>query len=186
MINKNVKLEVYNKSEIKQLGMCRLTVMNGHHSRFCSFFVEPDRCKPIIGLTVCASLGMVSIKCPVTDSWSIPMSLDREADELDTDETGVKMSKLMKVSLINNPKFSKHFTGVGHFPIKPVDIKLIPNTVPYQTPLRWGPITLQEKFKDEIKSMEKQGIISKLNHNMPKWLNRYIIIKSLMVAFIFV
>ena len=116
--------------------MCRLTVMNGHHSRLCSFFVMPGRCKPIIGLADCATLGMVSINCPVTNSWSMPMSLHHEGDELDIDETGVKTSKLTKVSLINDPKFSNLFRGVGHLPTKPVKIKLKSNTVPYQIPLR--------------------------------------------------
>ena len=83
MIDKNVTLEAYTKSEIKQLGMCRLTVMNGHHSKLCSFFIMPDKCKPIIGLADCASLEMVSINCPVTNSWSMPMSSDHEIDKLD-------------------------------------------------------------------------------------------------------
>ena len=109
MMKKNVTLEAYNKSEIKQLGMCRLTVMSGHHSRSYSFFVVPERCKPITGLADCASLGMVSINCPVTNSWSMPMSSDHEVDELDIDKTGVKTPKLMKVSLINDTKFFKTF-----------------------------------------------------------------------------
>ena len=64
-------------------------------------------------------------------------------------------------------------------PIKPFDIKLKSNAVPYQTPLRQVLIALQENFKDENKSMEKQGIISKLDHNMPtEWLNSYVIVKK--------
>ena len=64
------------------------------------------------------------------------MSLGHKGDEMDIDETGVKMSKLTKVLLIKDPKFSKLFTGVGSLPIKPVKIKLKSNAVPYQTPLR--------------------------------------------------
>ena len=52
-IDKSVTLEAYNKSEVKQLGMCILQVTNGNHSRLCSFFVVPDRYKPIIGLAGC-------------------------------------------------------------------------------------------------------------------------------------
>ena len=61
---------------------------------------------------------------------------DHEVDELDIDETGVKTSKLMKVSILNDPKFSKLFTGVGGLPIKPVKIKQKSNAVPYPTLLR--------------------------------------------------
>ena len=98
-----------------------------------SFFM-PDRYKPITGLADCVLWRMVSINCQVTNSCSMPMSSDHEVDELDIDETGVKTSKLMKVSLINDPKFSKLFTGVGHMPIKPVKIKLKSNAVSCQTP----------------------------------------------------
>ena len=135
-IHKNITLEAYNKSEIKQLGMYRLTVTNGHHSQLCSFFIMPDRCKPIIGLADCNSLGMVSVNCLVTTSWLMPMSLGHEVDELDIDETGVKMSKLKKILLINDPNFSKLCTGVGCLPIEPVKIKLKSNALPYQTHLR--------------------------------------------------
>ena len=65
----------------------------------------PDRCKPMIGLADCTSLGMVSINCPVATTLSMPMSSGYEIDELDIDETGAKTSKLMKVSVINDPKF---------------------------------------------------------------------------------
>ena len=109
----------------------------------------------------------------------MPMSSDHKVDELDIDETGVKMYKLMKVLLFKDPKFSKLCTSVGCLPVKQVKIKLKCNAVSYQTPARWVPITLQEKIKDGIKSMEKQGIISKLDHNTPtEWLNSYIIIKK--------
>ena len=115
------------------------------------------------------------------------MSLGHEVDELDIDETVVKTSKLMKLSLINDPKFSNLFTGVGCLPIRLVKIKLKYNAVPYQTPIRRVLIALEEKFRDEIKLMEKQEIISKLDHNMPtEWLNSYVIIRNLMEASVFV
>ena len=95
-----------------------------------------DRCKPTIGLADCASLGMVSINCPVTSSWSTLMNSNHKVDELDTDETGAKRSKLMNISLINDPKFSNLFTGVGCLPIKPFEMKLKSDAVPYQTALR--------------------------------------------------
>ena len=39
-IDNNVCLEAYNKSSIKQLGTCRLTVWHGKQSRLCHFFVR--------------------------------------------------------------------------------------------------------------------------------------------------
>ena len=82
-----------------------MEIIRGYvHSSLCQIDV-----KPIIGLADCASLGMVSIYCPMTTSWSVPMSSGHEVDELDIDETGVKTSILMKVSLIMIPNF-QHFS----------------------------------------------------------------------------
>ena len=48
-INKRVCLEAYNKSEIKQLGTCHLTVGHGKNAKLCHFYIVPDYCRPILG-----------------------------------------------------------------------------------------------------------------------------------------
>ena len=70
-IDKRVCLEVYNKSEIKQLGTCRLTVGHGKNAKLCHFYIVPDYCRPILGLNDVQSLSLVAIKCDVTDKWSV-------------------------------------------------------------------------------------------------------------------
>ena len=78
-IDNNVCLEAYNKSSIKQLGTCHLTVQHGKQSCLCHFFVVPDYCCLILGLNDIHALNLISIHCHVTDKLSPgnlgPMSL---------------------------------------------------------------------------------------------------------------
>ena len=48
-IDKRVCLEAYNKSEIKQLGTCHLTVGHGKCAKLCHLYIVPDYCRPILG-----------------------------------------------------------------------------------------------------------------------------------------
>ena len=68
---------------------------------------------------------------------------------------------------------------MGRFPIEPVDIFLSEDSEPVQKPAHRMPVAVKEKFKEELHSMEKVGIISKLDRNTPTpWLNSYIIVKK--------
>ena len=69
-IDKRVCLEAYNKSEIKQLDTCCLTVGHGKSTKLCHFYIVPDYCRLILGLNNIHSLSFIAIKCDVTDKWS--------------------------------------------------------------------------------------------------------------------
>ena len=69
LINR-VCLEAYNKSGIKQLGTCHLTVGHGKSAKVCHFYIVPDYCRLILGLNDIHSLSLIVIKCDVTDKWS--------------------------------------------------------------------------------------------------------------------
>ena len=49
-IDKRVCPEAYNKSEIKQLGTCHLTVGHGKGTKLCHFYIVLDYCRLILGL----------------------------------------------------------------------------------------------------------------------------------------
>ena len=68
---------------------------------------------------------------------------------------------------------------MGRFPIEPVDIVLSEDNEPVQKPACRVPVAMKEKFKKELHSMVKAGIISKLDRNTPTpWLNSYVIVKK--------
>ena len=174
-IDNNVCLEAYNKSSIKQLGTCHLTVQHGKQSHLCHFFVEPDYCCPILGLNDIHALNLISIHCHVTDRWSsgnlCPMSLyPNEEDESSFsvfDAVEEKPGSMLMKDAITNGHISKIFSGIGQFPIEPVSIVLSDDAEPVQNPAHRVPVALKDKFKQELKSMEKAGIISKLDRNIP-------------------
>ena len=70
-IDSNACLEACNKSSIKQLGTCCLTVRHGKQSHLCNFFIVPDYCHPILGLNDIHTLNLISIHSHVTEKWSL-------------------------------------------------------------------------------------------------------------------
>ena len=177
-IDKRVCLEAYNKSEIKQLGTCCLTVGHGKSAKLCHFYIVPDYCRPILGLNDIHSLSLIAINCDVTDKWSAnnlrPMGSASIVDAVE-EQSGSVLSK----EQIVNGRFKKIFSGVGHFPIEPVDIVLSEDNEPVQKPACRVPVAMKDKFKWELQSMEKMGIISRLDRNTrTPWLNSYVIVKK--------
>ena len=69
-INKNTHLVAYNKEEIKQLGTCVLKVNYGGKTLPQEFFMVGSRFKPIVGLDVSHRLGLLTVNCPVYQSWT--------------------------------------------------------------------------------------------------------------------
>ena len=153
--------------------MCCLTVGHGKNAKSCHFYIVPEYCRPILGLNDVHSLSLVAIKCDMTDKWSAdslrPMGSAME------EQSGSVLSK----ERIVNGRFKRIFSGVGHFPIEPVDIVLSEDNVLVQKPTHRVPVAMKEKFKKELHSMVKAGIISKLDRNTPTpWLNSYVIVKK--------
>ena len=86
---------------------------------------------------------------------------------------------LNKETLVHGPRFKSIFSGVSKFPVEPVNILLSDDAIPVQKPARHVPMSLKDKFEHEIHSMEKQGIISKLDHNQAtEWLNSFVVVKK--------
>ena len=81
------------------------------------------------------------------------------------------------------------FQGIGKFKINPVSVTLQKDTRPVQKPPRKVPLAMQKAFKEELDSMEQQGIISKYDtkrNKAPEWLNSFVIIKNPMENCVFV
>ena len=145
-IDKRVCLEAYNKSEIKQLGTCCLTVGHGKSAKLCHFYIVPDYCRTILGLNDIHSLSLIAINCDVTDKWSAnnlrPMGSVSIVDAVEEQSDSV----LSKERIVNG-RFKKIFSGVGHFPIEPVDIVLSEDNEPVQKLVCRVPVAMKDKFK---------------------------------------
>ena len=66
---------------------------------------------------------------------------------------------LTKQSILTHPKYSHLFSGIRRFQCKPVHIMVKPHSTLVQKPPRWVPIAMRDNFKQELDSMEAQGII---------------------------
>ena len=90
------------------------------------------------------------------------------------------MDTLMKQAIINHPKYASLFSGIGHFRCSPVHITMRQNATPVQKPPRRVSIAMKDKFKQELDTMEAQGIISKYDvcDISPEWLNSFVIVKK--------
>ena len=129
-------------------------------------------CKPIPGLPDLMQLNLVNFNCRVSDSW------DDDHTSFAFDSCEEKTGTLLnKETLEHGPRFKSIFSGCGRFPIEPVNIQLSDDVVPIQEPARCVPMSLKDKFEQEIHSMEKQGIISKLDCNeATEWLNSFVVV----------
>ena len=91
------------------------------------------------------------------------------------EQSGSVLSKERSI----NGRFKRIFSGVGCFPIELVDTVLSEDNEPVQKPARRVPVAMKEKFRKELQSMAKAGIISKLDRNTSTpWLNSYVIVKK--------
>ena len=91
------------------------------------------------------------------------------------------MGTLTKQAIINHPMYAHLFSGIGPFKCKPVHITMKQNGTPVQKHPRRVAIAMKDKFKQELDSMEAQGIISKCDgcDVSPEWLNSFVIVKKL-------
>ena len=175
-IDKRVTLVAYNKQEIKQLGQCCINVSNPStgKSKTCKFFVVGDHCNPIIGLHDSIALNLLSVNVPFTDKWT-DKSCSLRTDNIDVEE--ISEEKLTHDFILK--KYRKLFSGIGRFKCAPAEIKLKDNAVPVQKPPRMIPVTMRDEFQEEINSMVKAGILTKLDKNQAtEWLYFFVVVRK--------
>ena len=82
--------------------------------------------------------------------------------------------------IINHEKYKHLFQGVGHFKCNPISIDMQEGSTPVRKPARKVPLALREKFKQEIDSMVKAGILTEVTPEMstPEWLNSFVIVRK--------
>ena len=199
-MNSAVRLLDYNKKEIKQLGTCDVNVQFRSITRHVHFYIVSDRHKHIIGVSDALSLGLTSFHCPIFNDWQTNSDLNIDSiqdtvnqDSTDTGKVNSKVKEftlgsstfdslgtLTKQNITNHPKYAHLFSGIGHFKCRPVHITMRQGPVPIQKPPRRVPIAMNEKFKQELDSMEAQGIISSYDGRdiSPEWLNSFVIVKK--------
>ena len=165
-IDHSVCLYAYNKHVIKQFGVRHLKVSSGNKIKVIPFFIVDSRFNPIVGLSDSVALKLIKLNPPMYNTWSSnnPVSTIAAvgADQNhDTVQNNAVPEKLTKQWIINLPKYRHLFQGIGKFKINPVSVTLQKDATPVQKPPQKVPLAMQKAFKEELDSMEQQGIISK-------------------------
>ena len=139
-----------------------------------------------MGLNDSVALKLIKLNAPMYNTWSSnnPVSTiaavgtDQNHDTVQNNEVPEKLTKQW---IINSPKYRHLFQGIGKFKINPVSVTLQKDTTPVQKPPQKVPLAMQKAFKEELDSMEQQGIISKYDtkrNKAPEWLNSFVIVKK--------
>ena len=160
-VDKWVQLIAANRTCIKQLGTVRLRVCVRSKEKVCLFYVVPDMCCPIFGLPDLTSMKLLSFDIPLESNWEASNSVD----SVD--------SNLTKQSLLTN--YHDVFSGLGKLKVEPVKITLREDAIPVQRPCRCVPIAIRKKFQEELDSLVKKGVLTKLDKNeVTEWLNSFL------------
>ena len=82
--------------------------------------------------------------------------------------------------IIKRQKYKHLFQGIGCFKCNPVSIEMQEGSTPVRKPTRKVPLALCERFKQEIDSMVKAGILTEVTPEIstPEWLNSFMIVKK--------
>ena len=181
-VDHSVCLVAYNKEEVKQYGSCTLKVNYGKKTMLIPFYVVSSKFTPIIGLDALHKLGLITIHCPIHQSWTSSSPTNTSLDAvLGEPSVGYVPNTLTKEWIVDHPKYRHLFKGIGRFKCNPVHITLSKNAVLMQKPPRRGPLALKEQFRNELDNIVSQGILTKLddaNTNAPEWLNSFFIVKN--------
>ena len=90
-------------------------------------------------------------------------------------KTSVSRLPLTKQDIL--PQYSGCFEGIGHFPGDPYKFHLKPDYKPARLAPRKVPVHLETAFKEEIKSLVKQGILEEGKEHTD-WVNSYVIVEK--------
>ena len=163
-----VSLVATNKSKIKQLGSVRLRVQVGEFERVCKFYVVPNYVRPIFGLPDLTRMQLVRFSMPIVSQWTEGEKSIDEASSPIPISSGLTKDEILE-------RFKEVFTGLGRLKVEPVKIHLTKDAKPVRRPCRRVPIAIRGKFKDELDSLCKQKVLTKLDKNeVTDWLNSFV------------
>ena len=155
-----------------------------YKTKVIPFYIVDSRFNSIVGLSDSVALKLIKLNVPMYNTWSsdnpvstiATLGTDRNHDTVQNNEVPEKITKQW---IINSPKYRHLFLGIGKFKINPVTLQK--DATPVQKPPWKVPLAMQKAFKEELDSMEQQGIISKYDtrqNKAPEWLNSFVIVKK--------
>ena len=115
----------------------------------CKFYVVPNHCRPILGLPDLLRMDMVQFKVPTINQWT------NFVGSVESNVPGLTKEQVFT-------EYKDVFTGLGRLKMDPITIHLKEGAKPCRRPCRRVPITMRQKFKDELDSLEHKDVLRKL------------------------
>ena len=104
---------------------------------------------------------------PIVSQWTEGETAIDEASSPSSLPSGLTKDEVLE-------RFKEVFTGLGRLKVEPVKIHLTKDAKPVRRPCRRVPIAIRGKFKDELDSLCKQKVLTKLDKNeVTEWLNSF-------------
>ena len=105
---------------------------------------------------------------PIVSQWTEGETSIDEASSRSSLSSGLTKDEVLE-------RFKEVFTGLGRLKVEPVKIHLTKDAKPVRRPCRRVPIAIRGKFKDELDSLCKQKVLTKLDKNeVTEWLNSFV------------
>ena len=142
------KIKAYGGSEIKQYGTCQLKLKHCEQEQVTSFYVVESKGPIIIGLPTCRSLGFVTLNFNIAVEGKESEKHRQKGDDKE------------KQKILN--EYGDVFEGIGCFEGE-CRIVIDPNVPPVIHPPRRVPEALKKPLEEELESLVKQGIITKVD-----------------------
>ena len=138
---KKMKLKTYKDGPIETVEVCKVSVVVAGEQYKVQFTVIPHGSPSIFGANDSERLGLVSRAALVRKVYSVMQEVDMTLDNI-------------------RENYQEIFQGLGCLEGK-CTIHLKENSVPSVYPARKVPLALRGKLKEELRRLEKMGVIKK-------------------------
>lgn len=135
-------------------GKCKLKFRHKDRSLLLDFHIVDTNAPPVLAVKACRDLNLVKIVMAVNE------------------ENG----KTNTISQCIMEEYADVFQGIGEFPGE-CNFRVDPDIAPVVCPPRRIPIALRSRLKDELNSMEKNGIICKVTEPTD-WVNALVVVEK--------
>lgn len=157
----DVQLQAYGGFKIIPFGVVTVEVESGSNISLVDFVVvKSPKATPILGLQSCVELNLIKRIDHVDKTYN------NEKSKLSEEKS--------KQTIFEQNKDA--FEGLGCFP-DVCSIKLKPDAKPSICPARRIPIKIKERFQEKLKSLESEGIITKVEEPVD-WVNSVVIVEK--------
>ncbi len=158
IVNEKPMLTMYNESNLKAVGMSKLRMRNPKtRKKYVANFVVVSQGKPLLGARAAQQMGLIQIM------HENILAIEKRK------KTPLTIEKIME-------EFPDVFEGDGKLE-GPIHLEIDRSIEPSRQPIRKIPVALKDELRDELKRMEKRGIIEKVE-TPTEWVSSLVTVRK--------